>query len=84
MVASTRDKFLDVEAKVIKHLIDSLICNMPKCATDLRDNIPEEIDMAKLQFWHLHWTKEKERSKREKFIDTQFVFSKKIRIKQVK
>ena len=52
MIVSIRDKFLDVDDKVIKQLIDSIIGNMTNCATN--DDLPKGIDMEKIIVWHLH------------------------------
>ncbi|MCO5558595.1 hypothetical protein L7F22_012181 [Adiantum nelumboides] len=59
----------------------NIIGNMEKCANDLQANLSPDVDLEKLKNWDTNWRVEKIKCKRASEIDTQHVFSKKMRIK---
>ena len=54
IIERVRRAFLDTPAaETIRHLLASWMGNMPKVATDLRDDCPVEVDKAKLEYWNI-------------------------------
>ncbi|KAI5078839.1 hypothetical protein GOP47_0006510 [Adiantum capillus-veneris] len=70
VVRSTASKFEDADISDVQHLLFSIVGDMPKCAIDLRADLPEGIQMEKLQHWYNCWKIEKKKSTRARNIDT--------------
>lgn len=84
IIQSVTTKHLEVNTTKLRHMVDSAAGNMVKCAQDLGQDMPEGVDMAKLEMWRLRWRAEREKSKRANWINSQYMFSKKMRLEQSK
>ena len=84
IIQSVTTKHPEVNTTKLRHMVDSAAGNMVKCAQDLGQDMPEGVDMAKLEMWRLRWRAEREKSKRANWIDSQYTFSKKMRFEQSK
>ena len=71
-----------IDDEKIGDAIGSIIGNMEKCAYDLHENLPADVMIDQLKNWDRQWRAQKSKSKRACNIDTQFLYSKKIRAEQ--
>ncbi|MCO5547566.1 hypothetical protein L7F22_001017 [Adiantum nelumboides] len=62
--------------------MSSIIGNVTKCGTDLRDGLPVGVNFEILKEWDFQWRAQKAKTKHARDMDTQFFFSKKIRAAQ--